>query len=481
MSYRIVPPQTKKQSGVLAERSSRLRKARLSVLANLDCLHGVPTDELEHLVELCSFRVFMAGETIIHERKPNRYFYLVLQGSMCLMIHGKEGQEVLLDVLDRGDCCGEGPLFSDFFCRAGAQAITPCYLLQLPIVSVRSLLSHCPTLNEALRRFHLRRLVEGTLAHGPLFSQILPLERVTLATLLEPRHYPRNTTIVHQGKEGSALYVVEAGQVIVERNGQMIAFLEEGDFFGEMALIAHQPHSASVRALTPIDLLILSAKSFQHILTQRPDLEIKLQTVVRQRRAADREKQNNENQSRWLRTLVEHGVLRGHRLLARIPPMCPPGCRLCEHACVRRHGHLRLHLNGLAVDEYDIPDACRQCRVGAECTEACPEDAFEWRDFGMLVITDRCTGCGECIPACPYNRAIALVPRARRRWGVVGKLLKKARHLAQPRPLIIEDESPYTHRADKCDLCADYDDLACLTACPTGSLRLLPIDNIRPT
>lgn len=467
---------------MLAERSSRLRKTRLAVLASLDCLHGVPGDELEHLVELCTFRVFMAGETIIHERKPNRHLYLVLQGSVCLTIHGKEEQEVLLDVLDRGDCCGEGPLFSDFFCRAGAQAITSCYLLQLPVVSVRSLLPQTPTLNEALRRFHLRRLVEGTLAHGPLFSQILPLERVTLATLLEPLQYPRNATIVRQGEAGSALYVIEAGQVVVERNGQMLSFLEEGDFFGEMALIAQQPHSASVRTLTPTDLLVLSAESFQHILTQRPDLELQLQAVVRQRRAADREKQANENQSRWLRTLVEHGVLRGRRLLARIPPMCPPGCRLCEQACTRRHGNLRLHLNGLAVDEYDIPDACRQCRVGAECAEACPEDAFEWRDFGMLVVTDRCTGCGECIPACPYHRAIALVPRASRRWGPVGKLLKQAMRLTQPRPLLTnEEESLYTHRADKCDFCAGYDDMACLTACPTRSLRLLPTDDVRPT
>ena len=35
-----------------------------------------------------------------------------------------------------------------------------------------------------------------------------------------------------------------------------------------------------------------------------------------------------------------------------------------------------------------------------------------------------------------------------------------------------------TQRADKCDLCNGYDDLACVSACPTGALRLMPVEEL---
>ncbi|NJN66597.1 MAG: 4Fe-4S binding protein [Chloroflexaceae bacterium] len=105
----------------------------------------------------------------------------------------------------------------------------------------------------------------------------------------------------------------------------------------------------------------------------------------------------------------------------------------------------------------------------------------------MLVITEQCTGCGACIPACPYQ-AITRVPReGRRPRGVVGSLWKAIRSL----PLLRDGEEdasrsfanphlPFTHRADKCDLCSGYEDMACLSACPTDSLRFVPSEEVVP-
>ncbi len=35
-------------------------------------------------------------------------------------------------------------------------------------------------------------------------------------------------------------------------------------------------------------------------------------------------------------------------------------------------------------------------------------------------------------------------------------------------------------RANKCDLCHSHNDMACLSACPTGSLRLIPVEELFP-
>ena len=92
--------------------------------------------------------------------------------------------------------------------------------------------------------------------------------------------------------------------------------------------------------------------------------------------------QNDQSRPRQLSQAVQHGLLRGTHLLVRTPALCPPGCRICETACADRFGQPRLHINGTALGKLDVLDTCHQCRVGAECVEACPEDAFQWSDTG---------------------------------------------------------------------------------------------------
>lgn len=462
----------------IASRKNQQR-AHLTTLSSLDCLYAVAAKELEQLAELCTFRAFEPGTTVISERKPSEFLYLLLQGNLRLTAHDKDGHEGLLGILGRGDCCGEGPLFGDFFRRTGAYAETRCYALQLNLANLRALLPAAPLLNAALQRIYRRRLVESTLARVPLFRKLSSLERLVLAEMLQPIHYQRGSVIVHQGQRGSALYLIEAGQVIVEQDGRTIAHLDEGDFFGEMALLCDQPHNANVQTLTPTTVLALPAVDFERLLDQRPDLKAQLTTVVEQRRANSQALRNDLERVRRLELVVQHGLLRGSHLLVRRPELCSPDCQICEMACAARHGQTRLRLNGVTVGDLDMVDTCRQCRVGAECIEACPENAFEWNDRGALIINDRCTGCGECLPACPYG-AITRVPTTiSQPSGPLWQLWHAMKRLRSP-TLIDPEPVQHSHRADKCDMCHGYDDLACVSACPTGSLRLVPVEELFP-
>lgn len=471
-----------KQRTTTSMREEQRRQAHLAELQALDSLRDVPLTELRYLVDQCVFRVFAPDTTIVSERKPGEFLYILLAGSLRLTLHDKEGHEVLLGVLERGDCFGEGPLFGDYFRRAGIYTETQCHVLQLSLASVRELLPVMPTFQAILQTIYRRRLVESTLARVPLFSRISPLERVLLAELLQPLEFPRGSLIVRQGECGDSLYLIEGGQVVVENDGKAIAFLDEGDFFGEIALLIKEPHTATVRALTPLSVLALPATAFDDLLKNRPDFQAQLETTVAQRRANSEQFRRDRDRVTQMTRIMEHGLLRGSHLLVRSPELCLPDCTLCEAACVSRHGHARLRMEGVVLGQQRVIDACRQCRVGAECVEACPEDAFEWNDKGVLLINDKCTGCGACVPACPYN-AITRVPRTMETadgplwqlWHAV-----KAR-VRSPMMIPLEPVSPaYTHRADKCDLCHGYPDLACVTACPTGALRLVPVEELLP-
>jgi CRP-like cAMP-binding protein/NAD-dependent dihydropyrimidine dehydrogenase PreA subunit len=472
----IITQRTREQERRLAQQ----RAAQATNLQALDCLHEVAEEELKQLVDMCNFRAFLPGEVIISERKASEFFFILLQGSVALLLHNREGNQVLLEALGRGDCFGEGPLFSGFVPRTSARAESACYTLQLPLVDMRSLLYHRPGLGEILHRMYLRRLVESKLASVPIFNEVSAMDRLSLAAQLQPVSYARDHYITQQGKAGRALYIIDSGQVVVEQDGTAIALLGEGDFFGEIALVYDQPHTASIRALTPTNILALPASSSQELFERYPEVAQKLRLIIQQRQAENVPRLHNREYLHRLKLALKYGLIRGTHLLVRTPALCPVDCTLCETACANRHGSKRLRLNGVTIGNHDIPDACRQCRFGAECFEVCPENAIEWNDRHILVITDACTGCGDCIPACPYGviRQIPRTPQVEKR-PKLHKLGEKTRKvLNNILPTTAEKPVLYTHRADKCDLCQGYEDMACISQCPTGAMRLLPVEEV---
>ncbi len=463
------------------------REEAVHLLGALDCLRGVPANELARLFDLCTFRVHPVGATVLGQQKHSLFFFLVLSGVLQLRLRDKNGREVLMGILGRGDCCGEGPLFGDYFRQMSALAQSNCQLLQFPLSELRSALDTLPRLAAALRQVYQRRLVECTLARVPLLGQLSPTERLALVGLLQPAHYARGSLILRQGSPADSLYLIETGQVAIEQAGQTIATLSEGDFFGEMALLTSRPHHTDVRALTPTDVLALPGVDFHRLIEQRPDLEAQLRAEVERRLRNGALMRSDTARARELQLAVTRGMLRGSHLFVRTPDLCPPGCRLCEEACLERHGQQRLHLNGVllerpdngAAGRLDVLDACRQCSTGPECVEACPEDAFERIADGTLLITDRCTGCEACVPACPYD-AISMrpLPGPRPARGPLGALLRNLIDPARRHPLIPLQPAPAARRADKCDLCHGFADRACLSRCPTGSLRLAPVEEL---
>ncbi|WP_129627533.1 cyclic nucleotide-binding domain-containing protein [Candidatus Oscillochloris fontis] len=475
MAAKSAPARTSAAAQARAALAAQRQQAARAMLAALDGLSNLPPAEIDRLLTLGVFRAFGSATTIFGKQKHDRFLFFVLRGQLQLHLRDKDGHEMLLALLGPGDCCGEGPLFGDLFRRMSATAVTGCYLFHVPLADLQEALVDLPELNAALNRIHQRRMLESTLTRIPLLSSLLPVERFALANILRHSSFSRGSLIIRQGDHANSLYLIERGQVSIEQDGRTVATLADGDFFGEIALLSGHPHRASVRAITSTDLLALPAADFHALLYEQPNLEANLRMVVEQRNRRNAALHADQSRARDLTQAVARGLLRGSHLLARTASLCPPGCQICEEACVGRHGHQRLALNGTLIDGLDILDACRQCTVGPECVEACPEHAFERTDDGVLLITNRCTGCGDCIPACPYQ-AVSRVTQERPEPEVL-PLWVRLRNRLHPQPPL--PPAP-PQRADKCDLCSSYPDQACVSACPTGALRLLPVEEIFP-
>jgi CRP-like cAMP-binding protein len=119
----------------------------------------------------------------------------------------------------------------------------------------------------------------------PLF-RALDLEVLSaLSGRFESRQIPPDAAIVREGDPGEEMFIICRGKVEVTRSNatgdrSFLSFLQDGDFFGEMALLRSEPRNATVRAVTPTLALVLNRTSLQALVKDRPTLLASLEAAA---------------------------------------------------------------------------------------------------------------------------------------------------------------------------------------------------------
>ena len=121
-----------------------------------------------------------------------------------------------------------------------------------------------------------------------LFSECSRPELRTIAKSAEPVTVQAGTTVCEEGEVGQTFYFILSGQATVIRHGRKVAELGAGGYFGELALLDRLPRSATIKAATDLELLVISQKDFNKLLVASPSLTRKLlvATASRLRNAA---------------------------------------------------------------------------------------------------------------------------------------------------------------------------------------------------
>ena len=128
----------------------------------------------------------------------------------------------------------------------------------------------------------------------PLFSMLTPAQAESLAGAVGKRRFKRGEFIVEQGKKCESLFIILAGRarvVVTDRRDRevILATLHPGDYLGEMSLIDHEPHSATVEAEVQTDALVLGGEDFNRcLLENHSTMSAVLKVLVQRLRSADR-------------------------------------------------------------------------------------------------------------------------------------------------------------------------------------------------
>lgn len=136
----------------------------------------------------------------------------------------------------------------------------------------------CPPLF-GKQRCELEENIE-LLRRVPAFS-LIPLDRLKVYAYVCRRFcYRQGEFLFRQGDTDNRGYIMISGkaQIVRERKDHSIFLniLEEGDFFGGLALFAEVKRLFSVKAITDVQCLSLDRESFRKLLTQFPEVAIKV-------------------------------------------------------------------------------------------------------------------------------------------------------------------------------------------------------------
>lgn len=100
--------------------------------------------------------------------------------------------------------------------------------------------------------------------------------------MLPTKVFRQRQFIYNEEETANEMYIIKSGQVRIVRNIKnkpvVVATLEKGSFFGEVALLREQKHSATAVAETDVELIVINKESFNQ---QLGLLQKWFQTIIR--------------------------------------------------------------------------------------------------------------------------------------------------------------------------------------------------------
>jgi CRP-like cAMP-binding protein len=253
-----------------------------SVLANTALFASLNGEQRALVAERMVLETRHAGDLICAHGRPATAMYVVSSGWVRLMTE----QLTVLANLGPGSLLGEADVLLARPFTVTAEAATDVALLALSANDLTEIIAEHPEIGRQLRIMagatedmekirHLRRL---NLMAGLSTEQLRDV-----AQDLRTERFTAGQGIYCRGTYGSALYLIDQGQVSVQRPNQPPTTVGSGDVFGVSALLENEPHTSEVAALTDVLGWSLSRDDFEKLALRYSVLALNFTRLLNQR------------------------------------------------------------------------------------------------------------------------------------------------------------------------------------------------------
>ena len=478
----------------------------------------VPDNYLLHFVATSKLLTLVPGTTLMQEGEFGRSIYFILEGRIELFSTGLDGHELPMAIMRRGEYIGEHGMLTGQQRNASARTQTDAVVLEVPEQVMQRLMEIVPEIRTFFEKLNNTRSIEAILKRMALFQGISDVDIRHIAEQAQVKRYDRDDLLFSEDRAGKpareSLHILLEGFVKVARrtkagtgrdktDERILAYRQSGDYFAGGLDLLGDGGAVTVSAINRVGVAEVPRQVLLSLFTRYPEVgqrfQARLQQYVEaaaaaqtgifdpiQQVQAEISQQRSDTEARaGLRALVGGGVIEGTEVLVIDLDLCIH-CNECEEACARRHGHSRMNRKGMVVGNISIATACRQCQdpVCMLCSRA----GIARLPTGEVYITESCIGCGICAERCPYDNISIMTledeSKNQSSWQQFSSFFTKGSGKERGRKLLPTMAAPGPLNAPKttdaygemrkklaikCDLCAGYNNQACVQACPTGA------------
>ena len=504
--------------------------SRLRELPMFNDPEQVPDNYLLHFIASSKIETLLPGTVVLHEGEYGRDILFILEGRFTISTAGPGGADVPLAVLRRGEFMGERGMLTGQQRNATVRSQTAAVVLNVSEQVMQRMMEIVPSVRNYFEHLNNVRSIESVLKRMAIFQGIAGQDMKWIADKMQFKNYDRDERLFTESDAGQpareSLHIILEGFVKVARrttartghnktDERIIAYRQGGDYFVGGLDLMGDGRAVTVTAINRVHVAEIPHQDMLTLLSRYPEIKQRFMARLQEYRAAALAAKTvtpfvgsvdflrgypsqsfaDAEAREGLGALVGGGVVEGTEVLVIDLDKCVH-CDKCEDACERRHGHSRMNRKGMVVGNISIATACRQCQdpVCMLCSRA----GIARMPGGEVYITESCIGCGICAERCPYNNIsiISLVDEAQERSTLQRfasfftrgtgkergkKILPMANNMALPGPLNVQQPMDAFGEmrkklAIKCDLCAGYNNQACVQACPTGAaFRTQPV------
>jgi len=230
------------------------------LLASQPLLQVFSVEEMEQIAKHINVRAYQAGDVVVKQGEPGSEFFIIAEGEAVVEYERPSGAVEKVARLSFGDGFGEIALLQDCVRTATVRAAKPLSVLAMSKDSFNYMVNKADSGGKRFTSL-LRRL---QLLHGVKFmSGLSPSQLYRLASSSEEIWAAEGDTIISQGDQNAdSFYIIKEGEVKAVIDGKEVGRLKQGDYFGEIALIANVPRTATIVATQKTTLLSITRAQF---------------------------------------------------------------------------------------------------------------------------------------------------------------------------------------------------------------------------
>ena len=254
----------------------------MTILEHLPLFTAFNNEFLSMIVSKSEIIKYPVGTPVVIQGNMGRSLYVLLDGILDVEKRIDGGQVNHLGELHPSAIFGEVAVIEEKPRTADVVAQTDAIVLVIPAHVIRQMARDSQYVRE-IDDFQNLIMVNQFFSSAPEFRD-LPTEVVQLFVARgKIEIYGPQQTIIRQGARGDSFYMTLRGAVDVLINDHPVARIKQGGFFGEIALIADVPRTATITARERTVVLKIGADAFWETLSQDIRMALFIESVGQMR------------------------------------------------------------------------------------------------------------------------------------------------------------------------------------------------------